>query len=85
MRTTKKTWQNILCILVLLAAVFILFRWYSYSNSDRIEHQNLNYAMDSARQSALRINGELTNAQRRVGNYAYLLSEMLNEPEVKTP
>ncbi len=84
MRTTKKTWQNILCILVLLAAVFILFRWYSYSNSDRIEHQNLNYAMDSARQSALRINGELTNAQRRVGNYAYLLSEMLNEPEVKT-
>ena len=53
MRTAK--WQNILYIFLLLAAIFLLFQWYSATNSRQIEERNLNYAMDSARQAALRL------------------------------
>ncbi len=74
MRTPKKTWKNVLYTCVLLAAICLLFQWYSSMNSRQIENRNLSYAMDSARQTARRISGELTNAQRRVHNYAYLLA-----------
>ena len=82
MRTTKKTWQNVLYILVLMVAMCLLFRWYSTENSKQIEERCLNYALDSARQTALRIDGELTNALRRVRNYSYILSLTLNEPDM---
>ena len=74
MRTPKKTWKNVLYTCALLAAICLLFQWYSSTNSRQIENRNLSYAMDSARQTARRISGELTNAQRRVHNYAYLLA-----------
>lgn len=80
MGTVKK--QNILYILILLAAVCLLFRWYSATNSERIEQRSLNYAMDSARQTVQRINSELINARRRVHNYAYFLSTMVDRPEI---
>jgi len=70
--------------LILLAAICLLFHWYSSANSQWIELRNLNYAIDSAQQTALRIDSELTNAQRRVRNYAYCLSETLNEPNIST-
>ncbi|MCM1174446.1 MAG: response regulator [Blautia sp.] len=79
---TKKTWQNILYILILLAAFFLLFRWYSVSNRQRIEDRNLNYAMDSARQTAQGISSEFTNAGRRVRNYAYFLSVGMNSSKI---
>ena len=82
MRTTKNTWRNVAYICVLLAAIFLLFQWYSATNSHQIEQRNLTYAMDSARQTAKRINGELTNAQRRVHNYAYLLGTTASEPDI---
>ena len=82
MNEKKKTWQNVLFILILLAAICLLFRWYSTQNSQRIEYRSLNYAMDSARQTALRIEGELTNAVRRVRNYSYLLGVTLSDPGV---
>ena len=82
MRTTKNTWQSVLYILILLAAVCLLFWWYSVTNSQRIERQNLNYAMDSARQTAQRIDGELTNALRRVRNYAYVFSASPDGPDI---
>ncbi len=84
MRETKRSWQNVLYILILLAAICLLFHWYSSANSQWIELRNLNYAIDSAQQTALRIDSELTNAQRRVRNYAYCLSETLNEPNIST-
>ncbi len=84
MRTTKKNWQTILYICILLAAICLLFLWYSTTNSRQIENRNLIYAMDSARQTAIRISSELTNAQRRVHNYAYLLSMTASEPELST-
>ena len=73
MRAEKKTWQNVLYILILLAAVCLLFRWYAAANSKRIENQNLTYAMDSARQTASRIESEFNNALLRLHNYAYLI------------
>jgi len=73
MRGEKKTWQNVLYILILLAAVCLLFRWYAAANSKRIENQNLTYAMDSARQTASRIESEFNNALLRLHNYAYLI------------
>ncbi len=82
MRTAK--WQNILYIFLLLAAIFLLFQWYSATNSRQIEERNLNYAMDSARQAALRLDSELLNGLRRVRNYAYLLSTTMQEPDVGT-
>ena len=84
MNKTKKSWQNVLYVLGLLAAICLLFGWYSTTNSKRIEIRNLNYAMDSARQTTLRIHGELLNAERRVGNYAYLMGMTLMESDVST-
>ncbi|MCM1159034.1 MAG: response regulator [Bacteroidales bacterium] len=82
MNTTKKTWQNVLYILILLVAILALFRWYSVSNRQQIEARNLNYAMDSARQTTLGISSEFTNAGRRVRNYAYFLSVGINAAEI---
>ena len=74
MRLSKKTWRNIIFILICVLAIFLLFLWYSQTNSARIERQNLSYASDSTRQSAKSLSGEFINAQRRISNYAYLLS-----------
>ena len=82
MRTTKKTWWNALCVCALLAAIFLLFRWYSTANSQRIERQNLNYAMDSAGQTAGRVESEFNSALLRLRNYAYLLGASQGRPEI---
>ncbi|MCM1569418.1 MAG: response regulator [Roseburia sp.] len=82
MNTMKRTWQNVLYILLLLAAIFLLFRWYSVSNKRQIEERNLNYAMDSAHQTAQGIGGEFTNAGRRVRNYAHFLSVGMSASEI---
>lgn len=74
MNETKKSGQNVLYILILMIAIVLLFRWYSVSNREQIEERNLNYAMDSAHQTAQGISNEFINAGRRVRNYAYFLS-----------
>ncbi|MCM1246787.1 MAG: hybrid sensor histidine kinase/response regulator, partial [Roseburia sp.] len=84
MNMTKRTWQNVLYILLLLIAIFLLFRWYAVSNRQQIEDRNLNYAIDSARQTSLGISNEFANAERRVRNYAYFLSVGLNTSEINT-
>ncbi len=71
----RKTWQNIVIILLLLCAIIALFQWYTVSNNHRIEEQNLNYAMDSTRQMGARIQSELDNTLLRIRNYAYLLGD----------
>lgn len=82
MRATKKSWQNVLYTLLLLAGICLLFQWYSATNSQRTEIRNLNYAMDSARQTASRISSEFINAQRRVRNYAYIMSRSFGAPDL---
>ena len=82
MRTHEKPWKNCLYILVLIIAIILLFRWYSVSNSERIEEQNLNYAMDSARMTSLRIDSEFNNALLRLRNYAYLIGNTSSKPVI---
>lgn len=74
MRTTKKAWNNVIYTGILLIVIVLLFQWYSTTTKQRIESQNLNYALDSSRQMALRIESEFNNTLLRVRNYAYLLS-----------
>ena len=82
MRTHEKPWRNCLYILVLIIAIILLFRWYSVSNSSRIEEQNLNYAMDSARLTSMRIDSEFNNALLRLRNYAYLIGNTKSDPNI---
>ncbi|MCM1096493.1 MAG: cache domain-containing protein, partial [Ruminococcus flavefaciens] len=82
MDTTRKTWQSIFYTLILMIALTILFRWYYVSNRQQIEARNMNYAMDSARQTAQGISNEFINAERRVRNYAYFLSVGQNASKI---
>lgn len=74
MKNAKKTWKNAIYIFVVLIAVVLLFQWYAAANKKRIETQNLNYAMDSAQQTASRIRDELKSADQRIRTYAYLVN-----------
>ena len=83
MKNAKKTWKNVLYVLVILALIFLLFQWYSKTNKERITTQNLNYAMDSARQTAARIEDEFRNAVQRIRTYSYTIDLVLeNNSEV---
>ncbi|MCI8598764.1 MAG: response regulator [Lachnospiraceae bacterium] len=82
MNGKKKTLHSIIPVLLLLVAMIILFWWYTAQNSKRIENQNLNYAADSAKQAAARIESEFTNALNRISTYSYFLGESLSEPKV---
>lgn len=76
--------QNIIYVVFLLAAIILLFNWYTIQNRKRIENRNKNYAADSARQMAGRVDEELNNASDLVNTYAYFLGESLTRPEVTT-
>ncbi len=78
----RKSIQGAICVLLLLAAILLLFRWYSEENSRRIERQNQNYAMDAAHQKAAYIESEFKNALNRISTYSYFLGEGLTEPVV---
>ncbi len=82
MNEKKRAFQGAIYGLFLLAAIIILFWWYTVQNSKRIENQNLNYAEDSAQQTARLISKELENAINRISTYAYFLGEGLAEPTV---
>ncbi len=84
MRDMKQTKRSILYIIIMIIAISLLFRWYTTSNNSRIENQNLNYAMDSSRQSANRIQGEFNNAMLRIRNYAFLLNVGSELPAIDT-
>ena len=62
MSAKKKYLSRGVYILLMLAAILVLFRWYTLQNSIRIEKQNLTYAADSARQKAAHVEAELANA-----------------------
>ncbi len=64
--------------------IFLLFQWYSATNSRQIEERKPELRHGLARQAALRLDSELLNGLRRVRNYAYLLSTTMQEPDVGT-
>lgn len=82
MSETKKSMRSIIYTLVLVVAMIILFHWYTTANNERIENQNMNYATDSARQTAEHMETELENGLSRITTYAYFLGESLDEPVV---
>ncbi len=82
METAKRARKNIVYTGVLLIAIVLLFQWYSVTTRLRIERQNLNYALDSSRQMALRIESEFDSTLLRVRNYAYLLSSEQGKSEI---
>lgn len=82
MNEKKRTLQITFYSLLLFAAIIILFWWYISQNSRRIEIQNLNYAADSAEQTAEYVAKEFENAKNRISTYAYFLGESMSEPKV---
>ncbi len=78
----KKSLQQFIYIFVLMAAVIALFQWYAVQNKKRISEQNKNYAMDSARQMAVRIDDELKSALNLIDTYTYFLDKSLTGPEI---
>ena len=84
MKLKRKSLQGIISVSLLLVAIMILFQWYTAQNSKRMEERNKNYAADSARQTAERINDELNNALNLIDTYTYFIGESLTEPKITT-
>ncbi|MDE5863227.1 MAG: hybrid sensor histidine kinase/response regulator, partial [Lachnospiraceae bacterium] len=84
MKEKRKSLQGAVSVVLLLIAIMILFQWYTAQNSKRMEERNKNYAADSARQTAERINDELNNALNLIDTYTYFIGESLTEPKITT-
>lgn len=69
-------------VLLLLAAIIILFHWYAMQNSKRMEERNKSYAADSARQTVEQLDEEFKNALNLINTYAYFIGEGLREPAI---
>ena len=82
MKEKKKPIQQVVYVLFLLVVIIILFNWFTTQNSKRMEEQNRNYATDSARLTAARIDEELANALNLINTYAYFLESSLKEPTI---
>lgn len=81
MKKTRSFWM-ITYVVFLLAAIIVLFQWYTDQNSKRMEERNKNYAADSAQIKAEQINDELGNALSRISAYSYFTGTSLDKPEV---
>lgn len=57
----------------LFVAMVLAFYWYTAQNAKRIEILNRDYAADSVRQTAVRIDEEFENAQDQINIYTYFL------------
>lgn len=84
MRGKRKTLQEIAYVIIMLAAIIIIFQWYATQNTRRMEERNKSYATDSARQMAGRIDENLENALDSIDMYSYFLGGSLTKPEVTT-
>ncbi|MDE7248964.1 MAG: hypothetical protein K2N82_03575, partial [Lachnospiraceae bacterium] len=78
----KKSLQDIAYVFFLLAAIIVLFHWYTTRNQERIEERNKNYAADSAQIKADQIDKELSNALNRIKTYSYFVGEAISDPMV---
>lgn len=80
----KNYLRKVVYVVILLIAIVILFQWYTAQNRKRMEERNKNYAADSARQTADKIDDELSNALNLVNTYAHFLGAGLSSTEVST-
>ncbi len=84
MKQQRKSGQQILYAFLFLAAMLVLFYFYTTQNKARIQEQNRIYAEDCARQMAERIESEFDNALQRIENSAYLISAGVDKVEINT-
>ncbi len=82
MEGRKKSLQQAAYVVLLLAGVIVLFQWYTTQNSKRMEERNKNYAADSARQMATRIDEKLANALDLIDTYTSFIGEGLASPDI---
>ena len=82
MERKKKPRQGAVYVLLLLAAIIILFHWYTLQNQRRMVERNKNYAADSAHLAAAKIDEKLKSAQSLISVYVHFLEESLEEPMV---
>lgn len=82
MRKKKNLLQSVLYAAVLLAAMIVLFYWYTAQNRARIAEQNRNYAEDAALQTAQRIDDDFKNGLDLINTYAYFIGISLSEPTI---
>lgn len=80
----EKNLQGWIYVVLLMVGIIILFQWYTAQNRVRMEERNKDYASDSARQTADKIDKELSNALNRIRTYSYFVGESLAEPEITT-
>ncbi|MCI8327263.1 MAG: response regulator [Lachnospiraceae bacterium] len=78
----KKYLQEIIYVLFLLAAIIILFYWYTVQNSKRVGERNKEYAADVAQLKSEEVDKELSNALDLIHTCAYFLGKDLSEPTV---
>ncbi len=82
MKERRKSVWGAASVLFLLAAIIILFQWYSIQNNQRMVERNKNYAADAASLKAAQIDDELSNALNLIRTYTYFVGESLSEPVV---
>ncbi|MCM1246423.1 MAG: response regulator [Roseburia sp.] len=78
----KRFLKEFIYAVFLLAAIILLFLWFTAKNNERTEEQNRDYAADSARLKSVQIDDELNNALSRINTYAYFVGESLKEPVI---
>lgn len=78
----KKLLQSVLYAVMLLAAMIVLFYWYTAQNKARIAEQNRNYAEDAALQTAQRIDDDFENGLDLINTYAHFIGISLSEPKI---
>lgn len=70
---------NAIFFLAVFIFVILLFYRFSIQNSQRIQEQNLVYAEDSARQTAVRLNDTFRHSQFLIERYAHFLSYFMEK------
>ncbi|MDE5897962.1 MAG: response regulator, partial [Treponemataceae bacterium] len=78
----RKSIQEVIFVLPLIAAVIVIFCWYTKQNSRRMVERNKTYAADSAGLKAAQIDDELNNALLRIRTYSYFIGGSLAEPSL---
>ena len=82
MKTKKKPLQQVIYVLLLLAAVVVLFQWYTLQNKARMEEQNKNYAADSAHMKVSQITDEFKNALNLIKANTFFIEKSLSGPVI---
>lgn len=71
----------VIFFLIIFCLILALFYRFSVQNAKRIQHQNLEYADDSARLLAIRLNEQFKGSQHLIETYAYFMGQTIkNEP-----